>query len=79
MKGHKPQELSEVALDLLLRLDSPSRERAVYGPKNEETSALHDYLQIVGIMDELRDIMSKLRRNSMLVCMDKAFSRTGNM
>lgn len=57
------QELSEIALDLLLRLDSPSREMAEYGMRKEDTSSLHDYIQVSGIMEELRDIMSQLRRN----------------
>jgi hypothetical protein len=57
------QELSEIALDLLLRLDSPAHEHAIYGTKSEETSALHDYIQIKAIMKELGEIMSQLRRN----------------
>ncbi len=57
------QELSEIALDLLLRLDSPSREMAEYEVRKEDTSALHDYIQISKIMEELRDIMSQLRRD----------------
>ncbi len=57
------QELSEIALDLLLRLDSPSRELAEYGVRTEDTSPLHDYMQISNILEELRDVMSQLRRN----------------
>ncbi len=57
------QELSEIALDLLLRLDSPSRELAEYGVRKEDTSALHDYMLISNVLEELRDVMSQLRRN----------------
>lgn len=57
------QELSEIALDLLLRLDSPSRELAEYGIRKEDTSALHDYIQISRMMEELGEVMSHLRRN----------------
>lgn len=57
------QELSAIALDLLLRLDSPAHELAAYGERNEDTSALHDYMQISNILEDLRDIMSLLRRN----------------
>ena len=57
------QELSAIALDLLLRLDSPSREMAEYEARKEDTSALHDYTQMSKIMEELRDVMSQLRRN----------------
>jgi predicted component of viral defense system (DUF524 family) len=57
------QELSEIALDLLLRLDSPSREFAQYSAKTEETSALHDYILIRNMMEELAEIMSQLRHN----------------
>ncbi len=57
------QELSAIALDLLLRLDFPAREWAEYEKKNEDTSALHDYMQISNILADLRDIMSQLRRN----------------
>jgi predicted component of viral defense system (DUF524 family) len=61
------QELSEIALDLLLRLDSPSRELAEYGARKEETSALHDYTQISSMMEELGEVMSQLRRNPLHV------------
>lgn len=57
------QELSEIALDLLLRLDSPARELAEYGTRQEETSALHDYMLISSMLAELGNVMSQLRRN----------------
>ena len=57
------QELSAIALDLLLRLDSPAHELAAYGERKEDTSALHDYMQMSNILADLRDIMSQLRRN----------------
>lgn len=57
------QELSEIALDLLLRLNSPAREMAEYGMRREETSALHDYMLISNVLEELGDVMSLVRRN----------------
>jgi predicted component of viral defense system (DUF524 family) len=57
------QELSEIALDLLLRLNSPSREMAEPGTRQEKASALHDYTLINNVMEELCDVMSQLRRN----------------
>src|SRR5579885_2369956 len=56
-------ELSEIALDLLYRLDSPANERAEYMPRAQDTSPLHDYKQICGIFEELQDIMTRIRRD----------------
>jgi hypothetical protein len=56
-------ELSEIALDLLYRLDSPANERAEYMPRAQDTSPLHDYKQICGIIEELQDIMIRIRRD----------------
>lgn len=56
-------ELSEIALDLLYRLDSPANERAEYAPRLQDTSPLHDYKQICGIINELREIMTQIRRD----------------
>ncbi|HEY1353695.1 MAG TPA: DUF2357 domain-containing protein [Ktedonobacteraceae bacterium] len=56
-------ELSEIALDLLYRLDSPAYERAAYIPRVQETSPLHDYIQIRGMITDLCDIMTLIRRD----------------
>ena len=56
-------ELSEIALDLLYRLDSPANERTAYMPRVQDTSPLHDYKQICGIIEALRDIMAQIRRD----------------
>lgn len=55
------KDLSETALDLLFRLDSPAMEKAEYAARVQETSALHDYHQMRDIIEKLRDIMSHLR------------------
>ncbi len=55
-------DLSEIALDLLFRLDSPAIEKAEYVERIQDTSALHDYQQIRDIIEKLRDIMLHLRR-----------------
>ncbi|HEY4035763.1 MAG TPA: DUF2357 domain-containing protein [Ktedonobacteraceae bacterium] len=56
------KDLSETALDLLFRLDSPAMEKAEYVARVQETSPLHDYHQIRAIIEKLRDIMSHLHR-----------------
>src|SRR5260370_19780500 len=56
------KDLSETALDLLFRLDSPAMEKAEYVTRVQDTSSLHDYHQIRDIIEKFRDIMSHLRR-----------------
>lgn len=56
-------ELSEIALDLLYRLDSPAHERAEHIPRTQDTSPLHDYQQLRSIIEELRDVMAQIRRD----------------
>ena len=56
------KDLSEISLDLYFRLDSPAMEKAEYVERIQDTSPLHDYQQIRGIIEKLRDIMSHLRR-----------------
>jgi hypothetical protein len=55
-------DLSTIALDLQFHLDSPARERATYAPQNQEASPLRDYKKIHSIIDQLRDIMLRIRR-----------------
>ncbi len=55
-------DLSAIAIDLLFRLDSPALERAKYTQSFQETSSLHDYKQIRGIIEKLRDIMLRICR-----------------
>src|SRR5579883_3277548 len=56
-------ELSEIALDLLYRLDSPANERAEHAPRVQDTSPLHDYKLLCGIFEELQDVMVRIRRD----------------
>src|SRR5579883_331913 len=56
-------ELSEIALDLLYRLDSPANEHAKYMPRAQETSPLHDYKLLCIIIEELQDVMVRIRRD----------------
>jgi predicted component of viral defense system (DUF524 family) len=55
-------ELSAIAMDLLLRLDSPTSERAISVPRQQDTSPLHDYRQIHTILEKLQSILVQLRR-----------------
>jgi hypothetical protein len=56
-------ELSEIALDLHFRLYSPASEKTAYTWRHQETSSLHDYQQARDIIEQMRDIMSHIRRN----------------
>lgn len=56
-------ELSATAIDLLFSLLSPAIERAVYTSRSQETSPLHDYRQIRGVIDQMHDVMAHIRRD----------------
>jgi hypothetical protein len=56
-------ELSATAIDLLFSLLSPATERAVYTSRMQETSPLHDYRQIRGVIDQMHDVMAHIRRD----------------
>lgn len=56
-------DLSAIATDLLFRLNSPAGEKAVAQHREQDTSPLRDYKQLLLIMQELRDVMAQLRRS----------------
>ena len=56
-------DLRIFALDLLLRLSSPTGEKAITELEKEEPSPYREYKQVKGIIDALRDVMEHIRRN----------------
>jgi predicted component of viral defense system (DUF524 family) len=55
-------DLSRIAIDLQLRLDSPAMERAEYAAQTQETSALQEYRKIRKIIEQMKDVMVHMRR-----------------
>ncbi|WP_322480821.1 DUF2357 domain-containing protein [Thermogemmatispora sp.] len=55
-------ELAALSLDLWFRLLSPAVERAAFGRRLEETSPVHDYKQIRGLVEKLGPVLLQIRR-----------------
>src|SRR5258708_37617251 len=55
-------EISQIALDLLFRLNSPAQEHAISTSDARVVSALHDYQQIRRIVTQLVGIIAEIRR-----------------
>jgi hypothetical protein len=56
-------DISEIAIDLLFRLNSPAGEKAITRYREQEASALRNYELVKKIMDELQDVMASIRRS----------------
>ena len=56
-------DLNTITVDLLIRLNSWAREKAVLQLRNQEISPLRDYQLMKEIMSQLEDVMFHIRRN----------------
>jgi len=56
-------DLRTIAMDLLFRLTSSAGEKALTELDKEEPSPFREYYQVKGIIDALKDVMARIRRN----------------
>ncbi len=56
-------DISAVAIDLLLRLNSPAGEKAITKEREQDPSPLREYRQMTMLLQELKEVMASIRRS----------------